>query len=56
VRIYDFIVKKQNYFLFFLVITINFVYLQQNNQTKTDSINEDKDLPFGTYPPFSGQQ
>jgi hypothetical protein len=56
VRIYDFIAKIQNNFLFFFVFTINFVYLQQNNQTKTDSINENKDLPFGTYPPFSGQQ
>jgi hypothetical protein len=39
-----------------LILPYNFVFLQQNNQTKTDSINENKDLPFGTYPPFSGQQ
>jgi len=29
-RIYDIIVKKTNYFPFFLVITINFVFLQNN--------------------------
>ena len=37
-QIYDFIAKKQNYFGFFLVITINFVFLQKDFSTKTVNI------------------
>jgi len=45
-RNYDFITKKQNNFPFFLVITINFVFLQKDFSTKTLQI---KTMRIKTY-------